>query len=343
MAKEFDVLVFIGRFSPLHLGHEMVIRTALEKADEVVLLIGSAHEARSIRNPWTFDERCEMIFKAFPNTNNLTVAPLPDFPYDDSKWLAAARSSVMACAKEGDRIGLIGHEKDHTSYYLKLFPDWGNVSIKNYEGLNATDVRVDYFTNQQPEPHGYPAPTPIWPTMVSSNIKKWIDDNPLPKTLIADYFLIEKYKAAWESAPYPPIFHTTDAVIVQSGHILLVKRKSSPGMGQWALPGGFLNVNERLEDGMLRELREETKIKVPEPVLRGSIKGRHVFDAPNRSTRGRTITTAFFIDLGFDKKLPKVTGADDAEKAVWVPLNELDRNVMFEDHFHIIDHFVGVA
>ena len=56
-----------------------------------------------------------------------------------------------------------------------------------------------------------------------------------------DYIL--GYRRAWEAAPYPPTFVTTDAVVVQSGHILLIQRKAAPGKGLWALPGGFLNLS----------------------------------------------------------------------------------------------------
>jgi bifunctional NMN adenylyltransferase/nudix hydrolase len=81
--------------------------------------------------------------------------------------------------------------------------------------------------------------------------------------------MIEKYKESWKAAPFPPTFVTVDAVVVQSGHVLLVKRKAMPGAGLWALPGGFLNQEETLLDGAIRELKEETKIKVPVPVLKG--------------------------------------------------------------------------
>ena len=103
-------------------------------------------------------------------------------------------------------------------------------------------------------------------------------------------------------------------------------------------------------DGAIRELKEETKIKVPAPVLKGSIKASKTFDAPNRSTRGRTITQAFFIDLGVGE-LPKIKQSrnpddleDDAEEAKWVPLNEVvkQRDRFMEDHVHIIDYFVPI-
>jgi bifunctional NMN adenylyltransferase/nudix hydrolase len=160
--------------------------------------------------------------------------------------------------------------------------------------------------------------------------------------LLQEYHMVKKYKESWKAAPFPPTFMTVDAVVVQSGHILLVKRGDMPGKGLWALPGGFLNQEETMLDGAIRELKEETKIKVPVPVLKGSIKGSKTFDAPNRSARGRTITQAFHFDLGVGE-LPKVKGSDDAEKAFWVPFNQVKQEKMFEDHFHIIDNFINIG
>jgi bifunctional NMN adenylyltransferase/nudix hydrolase len=157
-----------------------------------------------------------------------------------------------------------------------------------------------------------------------------------------EYEVINKVKQEKASGyKYPIIDQTVDAVVVQSGHILLVKRKSAPGEGLWAIPGGYLNVNERIIDGMIRELREETKLKVPDPVLRGSIKASHTFDAVNRSLRGRIITNAYLIEIE-PGKLPSVKGADDAAKAKWVSLADFEKmeEQMFEDHFHIVSYFL---
>ncbi len=135
---------------------------------------------------------------------------------------------------------------------------------------------------------------------------------------------------------YPVIDHTVDAVVVQSGHILLVKRKAQPGKGLLALPGGYIQEHEKLKDAMLRELREETCISIDDKILSRNIKSTKTFDDPNRSSRGRIITTAFLIELEGKKHLPIVKGADDAEAAFWVPLAELDPEKLFEDHFAVI-------
>ncbi len=142
--------------------------------------------------------------------------------------------------------------------------------------------------------------------------------------------------SAWSNAPYPPIFVTVDAIVIQSGHVLLVERKAYPGKGLQALPGGFIRGDESLPAACIRELREETQLKVPGPVLKGSIRARRVFDAPFRSQRGRTITHGFLIELAPAPQLPKVKGGDDARHAFWLPLAELAPEMLFEDHYHII-------
>jgi bifunctional NMN adenylyltransferase/nudix hydrolase len=341
--KKFDALVFIGRFQPFHMGHKAIIEAAVKQAKEVIIVVGSSFASRNIRNPFTFEERRQMIKSVFPD-NNVKVVPVSDYPYDDNKWVRAVQNVVhgaLAWSADPIRIGLIGHEKDGSSYYLKIFKPlgWGNVSVPNVDDINATDIRNYGFENKTFR--GIDSekllPKSVFTQLLSFQASLWFSN------LITEFDMIRKYKAAWKAAPFPPTFMTVDAVVVQSGHILLVKRGDMPGKGLWALPGGFLNQGETMLEGALRELKEETKIKVPLPVLAGSIKDSKTFDAPNRSQRGRTITQAFYIDLGFAETLPKVKGSDDAEKAFWVPFHEVKQELMFEDHFHIIDHFVNIG
>lgn len=335
-----DALVFIGRFQPFHNGHAAVIRTALEQAKEVVVVVGSSFAARNIRNPFTFQERKEMIKSVFP-TERVKVVPVSDYPYDDNKWVKAIQKVVDETIPHAQDVGLIGHSKDSSSYYLKIFPRWKNhVEVPNVDNINATDIRKVILTSMDYtdfEELDYVMPKAALALMAN------LLGKPEFKVIRAEYEMVKKYKEAWKVAPFPPTFMTVDAVVVQSGHILLVKRGDMPGKGLWALPGGFLNQEETMLDGAIRELKEETKIKVPVPVLKGSIKDSKTFDAPNRSQRGRTITQAFYIDLGFGDELPKVKGSDDAEKAFWVPFNEVKQEKMFEDHFFIIDNFLNIG
>lgn len=341
-----DALVFIGRFQPFHNGHKAVIETALEQAKEVVIVVGSSFAARNIRNPFTFEERKTMIKAVFPS-DNVKVVPVSDYPYDDNKWINAIMKIVKSTVPDAVDIGLIGHSKDSTSYYLEIFPEWKNhVEVEDVGGINATDIRKMLFEESVPNDFSRDKILAVMDSKskaVMDNITKVGSEGRKSwEILCSEYDMVKKYKEAWKAAPFPPTFMTVDAVVVQSGHILLVKRGDMPGKGLWALPGGFLNQDETMLDGAIRELKEETKIKVPVPVLKGSIKESKTFDAPNRSSRGRTITQAFYINLGFGD-LPKVKGSDDAEKAFWVPFNKVKQEKMFEDHYFLIDYFLNIA
>lgn len=345
MKKEYDALVFIARAQPFHDAHKEIIERALSMSKQVIVLLGSASSARTLRNPWTFEERREMISETFPTESDslnrrLRIVPLEDYPYNDGKWIAAVRHKVMSSihfSPDPLRIGLIGHAKDNSSYYLKMFPGWESENVENLGEIDATYVRDTYFKTSGGIIRGMGC-LPESTMKFLSEFKKTDDFS----VLIHEYEINKAYKKSWEVAPFPPTFVTVDTIVTQSGHVLLVKRKSAPGKGLWALPGGFINQNEKILDAALRELKEETKLKVPVSVLKGSIEGSGVFDNPNRSSRGRTITHAYHINLGFDVKLPKVTGADDAEKAVWVPFDEVQKNKMFEDHYGILDYFLNL-
>ena len=122
----------------------------------------------------------------------------------------------------------------------------------------------------------------------------------------------------------------------------MVRRKGKLGKGLLALPGGFLNADEEIKDAALRELREETVIKVSKEDLELAIVDERVFAHPLRSLRGRTITSVFLINLK-SGPLPKVKGNDDSEKSFWLPLNEVMQreSEFFEDHFQIIGNLVN--
>lgn len=346
---DYDYLVFIGRFEPFHNGHAAVARHALGKARKLIFLVGSADTPRTIKNPFTVAERAVMIQSALADAaERLIVRPLRDHLYNEAQWIAAVQRAVAEAIRlDGGgadaRIGLIGQDKDASSYYLREFPQWSLVDVQHTATLSATELRRYLYEANQVDSHGglmlirANVPGPVF-----DMLDAFRRNSPAFAQLVAEHRFVETYKAAWAEAPYPPTFVTTDAVIVHSGHVLLVRRRAEPGKGLWALPGGFVNQHESLLDACLRELREETRLKLPLPVLKGSLKGSHVFDHPERSLRGRTITHAFHFDFPAGA-LPDVRGGDDADKARWVPVSEaLEMSAqLFEDHLHILEFFLG--
>jgi bifunctional NMN adenylyltransferase/nudix hydrolase len=357
MEKEFDLLVFVGRFQPFHNEHKRIIDIALQKSKNVLVLVGSAGKARTIRNPFTFDERKQMITETMNRPgmvingvleSRLIIKPLYDKTYNDAAWIKQVQTVVLdtalhvanngssfhASGYNDIKVGLIGASKDNTSYYLKMFPQYKSVNVEIEADVHATAIRENYLTN------GWVQYKDI-PESVNNFLLKFSLTDAFTQ-LKSELQFVRDYKKQWEVSPYPVKHATVDSVVEQSGHILLVKRKAEPGKGLWALPGGHLNEFEKQLDGAIRELREETKIKVPEAVLRGSIRDHETFDDPYRSTLGRVITKAYHFKLADDVTLPKVKGADDAEKAKWVPINELREEDFFDDHYFIIQYFLGL-
>lgn len=347
MTKKYDVIVYIGRFQPVHNGHLETFWRAASLAHKVVIVMGSANKPRTYKNPFSVEERKFMLRSAIDLSGledkfktSFHINANIDTPYDDNAWMSRVQSIVAAHSEEGDRVGIIGHLKDDSSSYLNWFPQWDLVEQEMIEPLDATQIR-DLFFRESPMLNFVRAVVPESTFTFLENFK-FRDEY---KQIIREREFLDGHKKMWSAAPYTPTFQTADVVLVQAGHILLIKRRAEPGKGLWALPGGYLNAatDKTILDAAIRELLEETQVKVPEKVLRGSLKDSKVFDALGRSERGRIITQAFFITLSDGEwNLPKVKGADDAEKAVWMPLSSVKSEEMFEDHFSIIQNFIKI-
>lgn len=110
---------------------------------------------------------------------------------------------------------------------------------------------------------------------------------------------------------------TADCVVInRQGEVLLIQRRNEPYRGCWALPGGFMEMDETLEHCAVRELEEETGLVVAEDELR--LVG--VFSSIGRDPRGRTVTGAYRVDV---VETQSVRSGDDAAAARWFSLNAL--------------------
>jgi 8-oxo-dGTP diphosphatase len=110
---------------------------------------------------------------------------------------------------------------------------------------------------------------------------------------------------------------TADCVVItkeDTPQVLLIQRGFEPFKGCWALPGGFMNMDETTEQCAIRELEEETGLKISDVQQIGA------FSKIDRDPRGRTITVAYLAIV--DAPL-EVKGLDDAAKAQWFPLSTL--------------------
>ncbi|MCF6775161.1 bifunctional nicotinamide-nucleotide adenylyltransferase/Nudix hydroxylase [Thiotrichales bacterium 19X7-9] len=333
--------VFIGRFQPLHTGHLHVINHALAICQKLILLVGSSNRAPSIRNPFSFNERKQMILADLESTgidiNRIILEPIDDYYYDENAWLNDVKIAVNRNVNQDDTIVLVGHNKDSSSYYLSLFPNWHYQEVENFKQLNATEFRNDYFLEAKLT-KGY---------LIKGQAGYAIDGAysfllKFEKTkayqlLKEEYIYVSAYKESWQGTPYPVILNTVDAFVRCCDHLLLIKRGGLPGRGQYALPGGFLEVDERIQEGILRELEEETSLKLNLT----DIKSIQYFDHPERSVLGRIITQLGVFDLKFND-LPEIKACDDAKEAMWMPLDMIDslKSQFFDDHYQIIRYII---
>ena len=109
------------------------------------------------------------------------------------------------------------------------------------------------------------------------------------------------------------------AIIICDGKILLEKRKGEPGKGKWSVPGGLVELGERAEDAVIREVKEETGLEVADPEL------IDVVDNIVRDANGEVKYHFVIIDYFVKLKGGQLRAADDAEDLRWVPLAEAEK------------------
>lgn len=147
---KFDYLVFIGRFQPFHLAHMQTIEIALQQSHYVVLALGSAQMERNIKNPFLAIEREQMILSNFSldEQKRIKFVHVVDV-YNDEKWVKQVKSLVNGVIERNSKVGLIGHFKDESSYYLKLFPEWIMVELDSLkDSISATPMREAYYRGE---------------------------------------------------------------------------------------------------------------------------------------------------------------------------------------------------
>jgi bifunctional NMN adenylyltransferase/nudix hydrolase len=312
----------VGRFQPLHPGHKHLIRSARKQCDHLTIFVGSANSARTIKNPWTFLERKAAIqsFLDLEGITNVEIIPQNDYKYSDSQWINDI-TTYIEYKRGSDEVVIFGHMKEGNDY-INLFANYKIVDIKSDIRVSATTVREHLMETNHPS---------------------------IEECVLQDYAYFKAERINFDSYPYKDTlqFNTGDAVVECSGHILLIKRKRAPGAGTWALPGGHKNNDETFTNCVFRELKEETNLRVPEKILRGSVVSTKLFDSPTRGCGIPRNTYAIHVKIepNKDGSLPEFRPADDAIDGKWVLISEILNNpeyAMFDDHQHMLMDMLGV-
>ncbi|MEM4332209.1 MAG: NUDIX hydrolase [Candidatus Micrarchaeia archaeon] len=127
---------------------------------------------------------------------------------------------------------------------------------------------------------------------------------------------------------YRPI--AADGVVINRERVLLVRRKAAPFKGWFALPGGYLSESETMEHCVIREVYEETGIRVIPKCIIG------VYSSPRRDPR-RTVSVAFYCTA----RKVRLHPGSDAQCAVWLPVHEALKSRLAFDHNNILNDALG--
>lgn len=349
----------IGKFSPMHKGHQHLVIEALKQTKYLIILVGSHNRTLDYDVPWTSDERIQMIKAALTEDqqDRIRFQVIEDRIYSNSEWKTIAQEKIDSVLLQYSRyrlnaidrkkqvnMAIFGYNKDATSFYLTAFPNLKFVELPKYSfedeqlPLNATDIRKSFY-------EGYHGRIKDW---MPDGTYQWLKDHWFDtdrERYMQEWYTFDlTYEKQFLNQPYSVNFYTADIVVCHRSSFLLIRRNDWPYKDAFAFPGGHINSEESAYDAAIRELREETQINLSDSKLNNSFKVQKLFDAPNRSKRcrvttkkGRTVTIAHLFVLDDNWERPHVESADDAADAVWVSFADFKnmRNQLMEDHCDI--------
>jgi bifunctional NMN adenylyltransferase/nudix hydrolase len=358
----YDICAFAGRMRPPTEPHLKNIRACLLSGQYAFIFVGSAFEAPHFKNPHTFDEVVGMIRGSLTPAENDRVYI---FPVEDREsnlqWVRdvqriTTREAANLKLGHEPRIALVGYAKDGTSYYLKMFPEWGAVATQAVLGeqelpVSATDIRHSIYDAEDPaaqvellyrsEPQVIPQGTYVF-------LRQWVHTAQF-ELMRAEYkFMVKEYLPLFPKNPFtddPQQFPCADGFMYHAGSVCLVQRGQMPGLGLWASPGGHKRAYQTFEEAMLDEVNQETQILdlndwLTRDMLASFIRGEKMLDNPWRSNREVTFSMAYGLVIPAHYPRPAIKGADDARQARWWNTDEVVRSMMFEDLYNPFEYFL---
>ncbi len=336
-----SLAVVIGRFQIVHDQHVYLIREAMKVSEVTLVLVGSVNTPRTPKNPFTQEERHRMLSLVFEDeiaSGKVHLSGIEDY-VRDSRWEEEVVEIVQVYLQvlQLDKVTLVGHSKDESSYYLKSFPQFSYQEIPARSKTNATSIRSAFFEHRVLEE--VPVIVSDYLNSVRMNsdwfqqIKEEYRYNKVEQCKLLDHY---PYKSSLNVS-------TADTVVSCFGKHLLVKRKDSPYKGCWALAGGHKDSDETYLQAALRELVEETSLD-----LTGyEVNAEKMFDKVGRDPVCSKNSMCYFITFNQEKYKqtpPVVVALDDAVEVGWFTTDELInmKEVLAFDHYEMLDYFLNL-
>lgn len=344
-----SVHVLSDDFQWLTPKHIEAVEKAASNSDIIMFLVADADVHRSIVAPFTFEERSELIKAAFSdlwNDDRIRIVDVPSQLYVTTPYPYALQAideelehllDSPAQTEKDIPVTVQGHQMVVAE---QVKPEWAYVAdeIKDLdEQITALD---NYILSDEPTGYGTAH------SELLDAFKRTEEFAELQHECNDKHFILNNFG----KGP----FYTADAICTIGDKVLLISRKNPPYRHTLATPGGLLDPNEDPLMAAVRELLEETEMRVPAYVLAGDtptddakwvpvtedfLKSRVMntvpreFASKTRDPRGDYRANVFWFDLSDLPVTPKVKGMDDAEKANWASKNGLTTSSMAFDHF----------
>lgn len=146
--------LYIGRFQPIHIGHESIIRKMLDECEQIIIAVGSAQEYNTERNPFTFEQRADLIINTFYQyviAGRISVIPLRDraIPSNDASWGDYVFQNVWDITHQVPDVVYEGKENERSTWYDNQNVEIVKVSRSDVM-VSATEIREEFIKPDAP-------------------------------------------------------------------------------------------------------------------------------------------------------------------------------------------------
>ena len=143
--KKYKCGLYIGRFQPIHIGHEAIIRQMLDECEQVIIAVGSAQESGTMKNPFSFEQRADLILNIFYQyalSGRMSVIPIRDRyqPANDASWGDYLFQNVWDITHTVPDVVYEGEENERSTWYDNLDVEIVKVP-RNKIRVSATELR----------------------------------------------------------------------------------------------------------------------------------------------------------------------------------------------------------
>lgn len=325
----YDFSVYIGRFQPFHNGHLKSIKYALKFSKKLIIVLGGAYASPAIRGPWHFTQRMQMILQSLSagERKKIYFVAIRDRLYHEEKWIQNVQGEVAKITQNAKKIAIVGHEKDSSSYYLRVFPHWAFLETGNYQGINATDIRNLLFLKNDKK-----MIKNLVPEKVNTILAKYAKTNEF-KALKKKFIFTERNKHKVQNE------FVTNIIIYCNTYILLIKSKDILKQGLYSLPE-VMTLIPNFEEKVLTYMENEFKIDLHKNELYNNYIACDTFDYSERYPLGRQVSKTYFFKLK-KENLPVIMKSQNSLEVSWILIDDLCffENEMYADHFQIIQYF----